>query len=79
MENANFATWTSVYFGLTNEVKVTTRSRSFQGQIVRCSLSKGKREVSLRLKGILVSLVFNFTLGISVTLFLKISYFSKLA
>ena len=37
-----------------NEFKVTPRSRSFQGQIVSVSLSIGKREVGLRLKGILV-------------------------
>ena len=39
-----------------NEVK--PRSRSFQGQIVSVWLSIGKREVGLRLKGILVKICF---------------------
>ena len=57
MENANLAP--GHLFNLTqvkvvNEVKVTSRSRSYQGQIVRVWISISKREVGLRLKGILV-------------------------
>ena len=61
MENANFATLdislTQIDLPdvkVTNEFKVIPRSRSFQGQIISAWLSIGRREVGLRLKGILV-------------------------
>ena len=54
-ENGNFATWTSVKLSLTCvRSKVIPRSRSFHGQILSFWLSISKREVGLRLKGILV-------------------------
>ena len=51
-------------------VKVILRSKSFQGQIVSVWLSIGKREVGLRLKGILVIIACD--LQFSMFLFLKV-------
>ena len=63
MENVNFATWMSVltWFNL-SEVKVINKVKVFQGQIVSVSLSISKRDVGLRLKGILVSNAFGLKL-----------------
>ena len=54
MENVNLATWMSVlnWFNLSevkvkNKVKVTPRSRLFQGQIVSVQLFLSQQEVGL--------------------------------